>query len=90
MPSYMLRMNAYQCQQFGKLMKDNEITVPEKYVEKALLNDINCEFNEFYYDILDRIKVADVSEKTKKRYENKFYEEEFKIWCLWRDLNNMF
>ena len=86
----MLRMNAYQCEQFGKLMKDNEITVPEKYVEKALLNDINCHFNEFYYDILDRIKVADVSEKTKKRYENKLHEEEFKIWCLWRDLNNMF
>ena len=89
MPSYMLKMNAYQCEQFGKLIKKYNIKLPEKYVEKALLNDTTCEFNEFYYDILDRIKVADLSEKTIIKYEYYFFNQECEIWCLWRDLNNM-
>ncbi len=89
MPSYMLKMNAYQCEQFGKLFKLHDIKVPEKYVEKALLNDISCEFDEFYNSILDRIKVADLSEKTMLKYEHYFEKQKINIWRLWFDLNNM-
>ena len=64
MPSFLIYMNSYQCEQFQKFYQLHGVKIPYKYVEKALLNDITCDFDEIYNSILDYIKVADLSEKT--------------------------
>ena len=87
MPSYMFYMNAYLSEKFEKIYKLHGIKIPMKYGEKALLCDINCEFDEFYNCILDYIKTADISEKTMKKYEYYFHNQKTHIYYMWRELN---
>lgn len=82
-------MNSYQCQQFKKLIKESNIRIPVKYVEKALLQNSDCEFDAFYYSVLDRIKGADLSEKTRNRYIKMFENSRYKFIILYSDLKNM-
>lgn len=82
-------MNSYQCQQFVKLIKESNIRIPVKYVEKALLQNSDCEFDAFYYSVLDRIKGADLSEKTRNRYIKMFENSRYKFIILYSDLKNM-
>ena len=89
MTSYICVMNSYQCQQFEELIKESNIRIPVKYVEKALLQNSDCEFDAFYYSVLDRIKGADLSEKTRNRYIKMFENSRYKFIILYSDLKNM-
>ena len=83
-------MNSYQWQQFGKLLKESNIRIPVKYVEKALHQDSDCVFDDFYYSVLDRINAEDLSEKTRNRYIKMFENSRDKFIILYCNLNNLF
>mgnify|MGYP005988895611 CR=1 FL=1 len=68
MPSFMFYMNAFHCEQFARRVKQHNIIVPIKYVEKGLLNDSQSDFDEFYESIKERLIVANLTEKTRSRY----------------------
>ena len=89
MPSFLINMNAYQCEQFQKFYQLHGVKIPYKYVEKALLCDTTCDFEEFYNCILDYIKVADLAEKTMIKYEHYFYNQQPHIFYVWRELKNI-
>jgi len=87
--SYICVMNSYQWQQFRKLIKESNIRLPVCYVEKALLQNSDCEFDAFYYSVLDRIKEADLSPITRNRYIKMFENSRDKFIILYCNLNNM-
>tara|TARA_Y100001972_G_C7483740_1_gene245652 strand:- start:293 stop:565 length:273 start_codon:yes stop_codon:yes gene_type:complete len=68
MTSYLSNISNAGCLDFEFQFKHQNIKVPLKYVEKGLLINIDEPFQNFIQCIEDRIIMADIGEKTKKRY----------------------
>jgi len=64
----MFQLDRMGFESFIEEYKNLGIKIPFKYVEKGLLIDIEEELENFTEIIKDYIIVADLTEKTKKRY----------------------
>lgn len=86
---YLAVMNGYQIEKFKKFIKDYNLRIPLKYLEKGLLSETTDGFNIFYFKISQALNNSEMSIKTFERYRNMMVNHKYQIWCLWRELNNI-
>jgi len=88
MTSYLSNITNAGGLDFEFIFKHENIKVPLKYVEKGLLIDMDEPFENFIQCIEDYIILANITEKTKKRYIRDLRQQENKFEILFDSLQS--